>query len=138
MRQGIENRIKNFLDLCDSQIFANNKNPYQSLFDHAGYTREKLASKVRCQGLEATLSELAAEGVYLDIEEFKGKKPVIRPGLHMTVDASVFDIIKGPSLTLKSSGSRGPGRTRIGIHGLSLLASNIPLMPSLSGVSTPP
>ena len=129
MKQGIKNRDRNFLDLCDSQIFANKKNPYQRLFKCAGYNREKIAALLRHQGLEATLLQLAADGVYLNIDEFKGKKPVIRPGLQMTVDASVFDIIKGPGVTLKSSGSRGPGlKTQIGIPGLRLGASNIPLI----------
>jgi len=129
MEQGIINRDRNFLDLCDSQIFGNKQSPYQKLFDSAGYTREKLAALVKDLGLEAALVQLAVDGIYLDIDEFKGKKPVIRPGLHMIVDASAFDIIKGPGVTLKSSGSRGPGlKTRIGLHGLHLGASNIPLI----------
>jgi hypothetical protein len=129
MKHGVVNRDTNFLDLCDSQIFENKQSPYQKLFDCTGYTKEKLTALVKNKGLEAALLQLAADGIYLDIDEFKGKKPVIRPGLQMTIDASAFDIIKGPGVTLKSSGSRGPGmRTRIGIPGLRLVASNLLLI----------
>jgi hypothetical protein len=129
IQEGRDHRINGFLSLCDSRIFANDKSPYRKLLDHAGFTKEKLINDVMRHGLENTLLRMAVEGVYLDVEEFKGKKPVIRPGLRINVDASVLDIANEPSIQLKSSGSRGPGmKTRIGIEGLNLLSSYIPLM----------
>jgi hypothetical protein len=129
LRNFIAHRSENFLSLCDAAIFEKPKSPYHALLEWAGYSREKLASLVFSQGLEATLTQLASEGVYLEIEEFKGRKPVIRPGLELHVDASQLDMTSGPSLQFQSSGSRGtPLKTRIGLEGLKLLASYIPLM----------
>jgi hypothetical protein len=88
IRQGIDHRASNFIRLCDSQIFLNPRSPYLQLFKSAGYSRERMVSNIKKQGLEKTLMDLAVEGVYLDIDEFKGKKTVIRPGLRMTIDAS--------------------------------------------------
>ncbi len=129
MREAIVSRCANFLAMCDCHLFATPGNPYRRLLDWAGYSRQRLADALNRQGLEATLVELAASGVFLDIDEFKGKKPVIRKGLRLTVDASAFDRAEAPSVTIRSSGSRGTGmETRIGIQGLRHLATCIPPM----------
>ena len=48
------------------------------LFENAGCKLEDLQDLVCAEGLEAALGRLAAEGVYLSTEEFKGKRPVVR------------------------------------------------------------
>lgn len=129
LRVFIAQRSDNFLSLCDSEIFGKPRSPYHTLLKWAGYSRERLTSLVRSHGLESALARIASDGVYLDIEEFKGRKPVIRPGLEIHVDASQFDRTLGPSLQFQSSGSRGtPLQTRVGMKGFKLFASYIPLM----------
>ncbi len=152
MKRRVAERTDNFLSLCDSWIFGKNRSPYHQLLLKAGYSRERLERLVRSQGLEPALAILAADGVCLDIKEFKGQKTVKRPGLEMIFDASATDIASGPSIPLKSSGSSGPRMvTRIGVAGLRMLSSCMPLimeglgaghlpivlyypMPSVSGV----
>jgi hypothetical protein len=129
MRLHVAKRADHFLSLCDTEIFGKRGSPYQPLFRNAGYPREKLARLVRTAGLEQALSGLAADGICLGIKEFKGEKPVVRPGLEMSFDAAAADISAGPSIPLKSSGSRGPRmKTRIGVAGLRLLSTYLPLI----------
>lgn len=129
IKRCLADRTENFLSLCNSLIFGNNSSPYKPLLLRAGYSRDRLERLVRSKGLESALSSMAADGVYLDIKEFKGQKPVKRPGLEMTFDASATDIASGPTIPLKSSGSSGPRMvTRIGIAGLRMLSSYMPLM----------
>ena len=47
--------------------------------------------QVRRFGVEATLKQLAREGVYFTSEEFKGKKEVIRGGQSFRVVPELFD-----------------------------------------------
>jgi hypothetical protein len=71
LRVSIAQRSDNFLSLCDRAIFGKPRSPYHTLLKWAGYSKERLTALVRSQGLESALSQLASEGVYLDIEEFK-------------------------------------------------------------------
>lgn len=129
MKRYVAERTDNFLSLCDSHIFGNHNSPYKRLLQKTGYSRQKLVNLVHSHGIESALSILAADGVYLDIKEFKGQKPVKRPGLEMTFDAAATDIASGPSIPLKSSGSSGPRMvTRIGVAGLRMLSSYMPLI----------
>ena len=139
MKHRVADRSDNFLALCDSEIFDKKSSPYKRLLDRAGYSRERLSHLVHSQGLERALSTLVADGVYLDIKEFKGQKPVVRPNLKMSFDASLTDISSGPSIPLRSSGSSGPRMTtHIGVKGLKFLSSYIPLiLEGLDALSLP-
>jgi hypothetical protein len=59
------------------------------------------------QGLDAGLGQLAADGVYLDINEFKGKKPLIRRGRTRHFSPTELDVAQGASVPIQSSGSSG-------------------------------
>jgi hypothetical protein len=129
MRDRIENRITDFLTLCQSTIYSGLNNPYRELLLSADYTWERLKDEVISNGLESTLSQLAEKGGYLDIDEFKGKKPVIRSGLTLQFAASDLDMVTGPAVPLQSSGSRGPRmQTPIDVEGIKFLSSYIPLI----------
>lgn len=129
LRQGIEDRTRHFLELCDSEVFSKPEGVFGRLFSRAGISRDQIDSMATQQGPENALLELAEKGVFLDIDEFKGRKPVIRPGLRMTIDASSLDRVRGPSIQFVSSGSSGKSlRTPIDVPGLRLLASCIPLV----------
>jgi hypothetical protein len=67
-------------------------------------------SMVQRDGLEHTLRKLSEAGVYITIEEYKGKKPVERSGLSFEVRPEDFDnpyVV--PSLENRSSGTRSQG-----------------------------
>ena len=73
-------REEHFLDLARRIVFSNPQHPYHEMFRIAGCTGEDLAAEVGSHGLEATLEKLAAAGVYLTHDEFKGKTPLVRGG----------------------------------------------------------
>jgi hypothetical protein len=139
LRQGAGDRSKNFLALCEKEIFSTQRSPYFQLIRSAGYSWEGLRSLVEARGLEPALARLAEAGVYLDIEEFKGKKPVVRGGLRFTLDNSLLNMAKGPAVPLESSGTSGPKmKTPMGLDGLKLQASFLPFLLRASGASELP
>jgi hypothetical protein len=110
---GLRNREQNFLKLVQKGIYQNLDSPYIKLLQMAGCEFGDMESLVNKEGIEATLKKLLAEGVYLDWEEFKGKKEVVRGGCHFQFKETDFDNpFLARSLENSSSGSRSPG-TRI-------------------------
>ncbi|MBN1568242.1 MAG: hypothetical protein JXA73_10380 [Acidobacteria bacterium] len=127
LRRDFAGRAQNFLELCDSEVFSRPAGVYAKLFNRAEVSRERLHSMVGRHGVEDALMELASKGVFLNIDEFKGRKPLVRSGLRMMMDASDLDRVNGPSIPFLSSGSSGKSlETPIDIPGLRLLASCIP------------
>jgi hypothetical protein len=66
---------------------------------------------VQDEGVEAALERLHREGIYVTLEEFKGRRPIARPGLEIPTAEADFD---NPLLTghyeARTSGSRSAGR----------------------------
>ena len=106
----LQNRDKNFLSLMRKGIYGNPKSPYLKLLKLAGCEIGDIESMVSKDGIEATLQKLLAEGVYLNWEEFKGKRETTRGGSHLRFDESDFD---NPFLSSyyysRSSGTRSAG-----------------------------
>jgi len=101
-------REQTFLHLLEHGIYANPRSPIRRLLEHAGITYGDVRSMVEDHGLEAAVSRLYDAGVYITLEEFKGRKPVSRPGLAFTTYPSDFD---NPTIfrdqVEPTSGSRG-------------------------------
>ena len=110
VRRNIQNRESNFLGLMKRAVFDYPANPYHTLFSWAGCTYGDLEKAVRSDGLEATLDALRKSGVYLEHDEFKGKRPIERAGKQLAVDPTDFanPLVKG-MLETSSSGSRSSG-----------------------------
>lgn len=129
LKGGLENRIEHFLELCKSEVFSKPDSVFSRLFLNAGISQNQLNSMILREGLENTLMELACKGVSLDVDEFKGRKPLIRGALQMVVNASSLDRAGRASVPFLSSGSSGKSmRTPIDMPGIRLLASCIPLV----------
>jgi hypothetical protein len=107
------NREKAFLNILERGIFENPKSPFGRLLRHAGIEFPDLVNLVRQHGIEGALSKLYELGVYVTIDEFKGRRPICRSGLEFPVCSQDFD---NPLLVKhyesQTSGSRGIG-TRI-------------------------
>jgi hypothetical protein len=105
----IARRDSDFLDLAHRAIYGDPGSPYRQLLGLAGCEYGDLERLVRQEGVEGTLSELFRRGVYLSVEEFKGRRPVIRGSSRITVEP---DRLRNPAtaahLEAQSSGSRGP------------------------------
>ena len=77
-RDRLENRQQNLLNVVKSSIYANPDSPYLKLLEMTGCEYGDFCGLVRSDGIEHTLYKLSQAGVFVSIEEFKGKQPVIR------------------------------------------------------------
>jgi hypothetical protein len=108
IRLRLERRGARFLAMMARAVYGNPVSPYRALLTHSGCTQGDLVRLVERDGVEGALQTLAREGVYLTVEELKGRRPVRRGGL--TIDAGP-DRLRNPGarghLALRSGGSRG-------------------------------
>lgn len=115
LRDSLDNRDTNFLRVMERGVFAHPASPYLALLRRAGIEFVDLQAMVRRDGLENALGVLYDSGVFLTLDEFKGRRPIERPGLHIPASARACD---NPLSNLhyqgKSGGSRGL-RTRVNI-----------------------
>lgn len=113
LRDSLANREANFLRIVERGIYENATSPYLHILRWAGVEFGDVRSLVEKAGLEGALGKLYEAGVFVTIDEIKGRRAIERPGLQIPASRSAFD---NPLLTshyeAKSSGSRGP-RTRV-------------------------
>jgi len=108
-------RGSNLLNILERAVFASKTNPYRRLCEHAGIELGDIQQWVRADGVESALERLYEAGVHLRSEEFKGRQPVRRPGLELTVRPADLD---NPLLASAYRGQTGGSRgavTRIAI-----------------------
>ena len=115
LRDRLARREESFLDIMARAVFENARSPYRRLLDEAKIRFGDVEGWVRRDGVEGALGELYAAGVYVTLEEFKGRHPIRRPGLELPVQAHDFD---NPLLLAhyeaRSGGSRSAGtRARV-------------------------
>lgn len=109
------------LRILERAVYANPASPYRRLLENASVELGDVARMVEEEGVEGALGRLHDAGVHITLDEFKGRRPICRPGLELRVGDHDFD---NPLLRrdyeARTSGSHGPG-TRIHID-LDLLA----------------
>lgn len=126
IRQRIRRRDRAFLDLVERAIFNYKRSPYLALFRSAGCELGDVQTLVSKEGIEGTLQELLKAGIYVDFDQFKGQKPVVRGGkAHLFHDADFDNPLILPHYQTTSGGSTGIP-TRIMID-LEYLADRTPL-----------
>ena len=125
IQERFENRDLSFLRIVAKGVYGFAGSPYLPLFRSAGIELGDIRSMVEMRGLEETLLELRKAGVYVTFEEFKGRRPIVRNGLEIPVEAHHFDnpYLKGHYQT-ETGGSTGAG-TRV-THDLDHLANRAP------------
>jgi hypothetical protein len=115
VQEQLASRDEGFLRVLELGVYANPRSPYRRLLLHAGFQFKDVESLVRERGLEGAMARLYDAGVYVTLDEFKGRAPIRRPGLEFKVSQFDFD---NPLLTEhyagSTSGSRGGG-TRVAI-----------------------
>ena len=115
VRERLAARDSDFLSLVRRTVFAQPGSPYRILLRAAGCEFEDLARLVQREGLEGALNELRRQGVYLTIEEFKGRCPVVRGSTRLQVEpAQLRNPLSTVHVITESGGSRGP-RTAVGM-----------------------
>ena len=106
----LKNREKNLLVLVKKSIYENERSPYLKLLKQAGCQYGDFERMVLSDGVESTLKKLSEAGVYITIDEFKGKKEVRRGGKVFQPRESDFDNLQIIGhLESRSSGSRSAG-----------------------------
>ncbi|HEX9443877.1 MAG TPA: hypothetical protein VGA73_07140, partial [Candidatus Binatia bacterium] len=108
IKKGVERRGETFLELARTRIYADPASPYLRLLKLAGCEFADLRSRVLADGLEAALARLAAAGVYLTADEYRGKTPVIRGGESFRVSpADLKGSGSAPGFGVESGGTTG-------------------------------
>jgi hypothetical protein len=99
-----------FLSLARQAVYANARSPYRALLQQAGCEYGDLEALVRRDGLEATLRSLFRHGVYLTVDELKGRRAVVRGSTALTVDSrGLRSPIARASVPARTGGSRSAG-----------------------------
>src|SRR5688572_29338467 len=110
LRVRFEAREEAFLALARRGIYAVEPSPYRRLLALAGCEFGDLEVLILREGLEHGLRTLARRGVYLTVDEFKGRRAVSRGSASFDVDpAGLANPRAASHLVFRSSGSRGAG-----------------------------
>jgi hypothetical protein len=107
----LREREQSFLTILEEAVYAYPRSAYRALLEAAGIELGDARRLVAERGLEGALEELHENGVYVTLDEFKGREPVERPGVSIPVEHGDFDNpLPHGSLLVASGGSRGPRR----------------------------
>ncbi len=111
----MQRRSENFLNLVRKGIFDYQRSPYRRLLAARKIAFSDIRKWTEQEGIEATLTRLRDEDVYITVDEFKGKCPVRRGAEQFMCRESDFD---NPFLSaayeVRSGATRSAG-TRIRI-----------------------
>jgi hypothetical protein len=120
IRERLRAREANLLRIFEQGIYAQPQSPFRVLLEHAGVELGDVARLIRLHGVEGTVTRLYEEGVYVTYEEFKGLRPIERPGLSLPVTPTDFDNpLALPAYAAANVGSSGVGRrVRLDFDGL--------------------
>jgi hypothetical protein len=107
---GLRDRESSLLTTIRGGIWDAPRSPYRPLFQAAGIEWGDVESLVKSDGVDEALRKLHRAGVYVTLDEFKGKRRIKRAGLDYAVNAEDFD---SPLLTAHFEGrTGGTGGTR--------------------------
>ncbi len=106
----LERRAADFMSLMRLAVYEHPPSPYRPLLRAAGCEFGDLEQLVRREGVEGALGALYRAGVYLTVDEFKGRRVLVRGGERIE---SSPERLRNPLSTfhvpVRSSGTRGPG-----------------------------
>ena len=104
-------RDESLARLLQRAVFENPASPYRRLLEWAGVEPGDVAAMLREHGVTGTLERLHDAGVYVTLEEFKGYRPLQRPGLELSVRAEDFDNpLTARHYEARTGGSTGAAR----------------------------
>lgn len=110
IRQWLAERESAFESMVRRHIFGNPASPYLRLMEAARFTEEQVCKMIRTAGVEGSLRQLYEAGVYVTLDEFKGRRPIRRANLEMPVTSASFNVVdSGRYLTSHTGGSRSQG-----------------------------
>ncbi|MBL8296346.1 MAG: hypothetical protein JNN08_31165, partial [Bryobacterales bacterium] len=104
IRDQLRRREPSLLHLLRHAVYGNPRSPYRALLEWAGIELGDIEGMITRDGVESALGRLCRAGVYVTIEEFKGKRPIRRAGLELPTRHEDFD---NPLLTVHFEGRTG-------------------------------
>ena len=108
VRTRLDQRADNFRTLLHEAIYQQPTSPYLRLLRDAGCQAGDLDRLVELEGVEGTLDELCRRGVYLRVDELKGRAEVVRGSTRFRIDPrQLHNPRVQRDLEGASSGSRG-------------------------------
>jgi len=84
-------RDASFLQLLERAVYGGRDNPYRALLAAAGAELGDVRRLVDSHGLEEVLRRLHDAGVYVTLDEFKGRQPIERLGVDLAAGSTAFD-----------------------------------------------
>lgn len=137
------------MTLLEHGVYAHPGSPYLPLLRQAGLELGDVRSLVHEHGVDRALEALRGEGVFVTLEEFKGRVPIRRGELELEVGPEDFDNpLPTGHFRGRSGGSRGAGRAILvdfrriaydaGHHGVFLSAFDLLRRPTLVWYPAPP
>jgi hypothetical protein len=109
LRSRIEGRRETFLRIFRQAIYQQPHSPYLQLLRLAGCAYGDLERLVQQEGVEGTLLHLYREGVYLTVDEFKGRCPAVRG--HAAVEVTP-EALRNPLAAFHVPAQTGGSRSR--------------------------
>jgi hypothetical protein len=109
----LHRRSENLLRIISQGVLSFPRSPYRALLEHAGATADDVADLIRREGVEGALAHLYDAGVYVSLDEFKGRKPIVRGSLCLEVASHDFDNPLAVAHFMAQSGGSRSGGTRI-------------------------
>jgi hypothetical protein len=110
LQRRFERRADDFLELAREVIFPRPSSPYRQLLLSAGCEYGDLERLVRREGLDPALGILARHGVYLTVDELKGRRPIVRGSTTIgTEPGGLRDPAATAHLAVHTGGSRSGG-----------------------------
>ena len=112
VEQSLRTRERALLLILERAVYGRTRSPYRALLEHAGVELGDIERLLLETGVESTLERLYEEGVYVSLDEFKGRRPIERSGgLQLPVRAEDFDSpLIGAAYVGSTGGSTGPRR----------------------------
>ncbi len=97
LMDGLRDREASLLKLIRRAIWENPRSPYLALLRWAGVEWGDLERMFVADGTDSALDKLHAAGVYIALDEFKGKRPIRRGTFELPVHHEDFDnpLLKG-------------------------------------------
>jgi len=126
LAQRLAHRPAIFLELMRRAVFEYPSSANFQLLRYAGCELGDLEKLVHAEGVEGALGKLLHQGVFLTVDELKGRRPIVRGSTTISI---LSDSLSNPLGRVqfhgKSGGSRGSGtNVPIGLHAIRSISLN--------------
>jgi hypothetical protein len=110
LRRRLERREADFLGLVKRAVYDHARSPYRPLLQWAGCGYGDMEKLVTQEGVEGALHTLFRQGIYLTVDEFKGRRAVVRGSSSIAVDpGQLCNPLSNCHVPARTSGSRSGG-----------------------------